>query len=689
MNNTRVITYSSSITATLTHDCPWSCSYCGFRTMHEGLISESKIHDLISQAKQYGAREALIISGENPELFAHIRQQLQERGFKDFIDFTIYVADLFTKNGLLPHSNIGALNCSQLKRLRPHFASMGLMLENIYHLPEVAPQKTVAERLQTIESAGRLNIPFTSGILIGVGESPQSRLDSLDALAELHHNYGHLQEILIQNFIPNTHCSLTSVKAPELDEYITLIDHWKKVSPDVAIQIPPNLNPYWRELLPYIQDLGGISTNRDEVNQQSPWQSLTNYRRIADPAKITLKERLAVYDHYINEAWMDPQMLKAAMNVKSSESFSLTNKRCLTGQNDNLWKMPTDELILEADCLNKQMHGDVVTYVHNRNANFTNICYVGCSFCGFQRTKSDDDCYTYSPQKVVEQIYQTPEVTEVCLQGGINPELELDYYLELIRSIREAFPKMHIHAFSPMEIHSLHKKSEKSYYDILQSLMEVGLNSIPGTAAEILVDDIRKIVSGNKLTTSNWREIVTTAHRCGLPSTCTVMFNHIETWENISQHFDLIKDIQLETGGFTEFIPLSFIPYNNRLGQKMSKDASSKEAWFLEHEQRMIHKAKRIYPLARIYFKDLIPNLQTSWVKLGKELALESLNWGCNDFGGTLYQESITSASGGRHGTNMRLNEIKNALSSAGKRPYQRNTLYDLVSPKVDAIKLS
>lgn len=343
-----------------------------------------------------------------------------------------------------------------------------------------------------------------------------------------------------------------------------------------------------------------------------------------------------------------------------------------------LFKLPLEVLREEAKALNLKLHGNRVTYIVNRNANFTNVCNVGCAFCGFQRKRGEHDAYTRSIAEVTDRISETPWVTEVCLQGGIHPELSMDYYIDLIQGIRKKFPRIHLHAFSPMEIHSLHRKTGKSYDFILKTFQEAGVGSIPGTAAEILVDEVREKISGNKLNSDTWEKIIRTAHRIGLRSTATIMYGHIETWEQIEAHLYRLKNIQMDTGGFTEFVPLAFIPYDNRLGQKMQK-----MGWGIEKiEEKANVVGERLYPLARLFFGELIPNLQTSWVKLGLEKAVQSLEWGCNDFGGTLYEESITRSSGGKYGECLLPEEIEKAIRQVKKEPVQRTTTYELNGQK-------
>ena len=339
------------------------------------------------------------------------------------------------------------------------------------------------------------------------------------------------------------------------------------------------------------------------------------------------------------------------------------------------WKMGLAELTAEAEAKNRRQNGEVVTYVVNRNANFTRVCQVGCSFCGFGRRPGTAGATTDRIDEVVARVGQTPWVTEVCLQGGIDPDLKPEYYLDLARALREAFPHLHLHAFSPMEIDSLCEKSGREPEEMVAKLRAAGVGSIPGTAAEILVDAVRRKISRNKLPVARWVRIVRAAHRAGLRSSATLMFGHVESWEDIREHFGVLRRIQEETGGFTELVPLAFIPNQNRLGALLAR----RWGGMGRLEARIRRRARRLYPLARMVLGDVIPNLQTSWVKLGPERAGESLSWGCNDFGGTLYEESITRSSGGQHGEKMEPEEIEGVIRSAGREPRVRSTLYGTV----------
>jgi FO synthase len=652
------LTYSPSVTIPLTHDCPWNCAYCGYRSDRQGLIREEEIERLLALGAKWGVTEVLLMAGENADTLPHLRKELVERGHERFIDFAVAVSARALERGFLPHTNIGALGERQLRALKEVNASQGLMLENIDEAfnARVAPQKRAAGRLRTIAAAGRARIPYTSGILIGLGETHASRRESLAALAELHARHGHLQEIIIQNYVPNAG-SRWPAQSVAREEYLDLIAHWRELAPDVAIQVPPNLNPHWRDLLPYIDDLGGISAEGDLINPQNPWSAVEVYAEAARAAGRELVSRLAVYEKFAREPWLSRRVRSRIDRIaKAARPLRATT---------SIWDWSTDDLSAAAAELNRRLNGDRVTYVVNRNANFTNICNVGCAFCGFQRRAADADAYTRTAEEIIARLAETPEITEVCLQGGIHPGLDFAYYIRLVQTLKAWRPDLHIHAFSPMEIHSLKEKTGWSYERVLAELRDAGLGTIPGTAAEILDDEVRREISSRKLGAAEWIEIVKTAHRLGLRSTATIMFGHVESWGHIRAHFERLREIQEATGGFTEFVPLQFVPYENRLGHRIRPEAAE-----------VREKARRLYPLARLFFGESIRHLQTSWVKLGVAEAAEFLGRGCDDFGGTLFEESITRASGGTHGECLLPAQIEKAIRGAGKIPAQRRTIY-------------
>ena len=659
-------------------------------------MPEARFEELLATARKGGATEILFLAGEASDAMPHLRAALKARGFDDFVAHVRWACERALEAGFLPHTNIGAMSPRDFERLAEVNASMGLMLENIDDAfnRTVAPQKSAQGRLRTIEAAGRARVPYTSGILMGLGESRESRLRSLDALAALHARHGHLQEIILQNFIPNEGSRLGSVpQAPALEDYLELIEHWRRVAPGVAIQIPPNINPHWEALLPWTDDLGGISTDGDWVNPLNPWDPPERYAAACRRHGMELRHRWPVYDAYVDQGWISPRVAAVIRardggtrpgpdDVRRPHLPADPLTRALRGESLSVdetlrWVRADgsahDEIRDAADALNRRLHGEVVTYVVNRNANFTNVCTTHCSFCGFYRPPGHPEAYTRSVGAVVERVLQTPWVTEVCLQGGIHPDLGLDYYEELLRALKRALPGVHLHAYSPMEIHSLCLKSGLEARAVLERLREAGLGSVPGTAAEILDDAMRDQLSPDKLRAAEWEAIIEAAHQTGLRSTATVLFGHRESWEDLIRHLDRIRSLQRRTGGFTEFVPLAFVPYRNRLGGALAREAGvSPEALAEAGAERV----ERLYPLARLFFGEEIPNLQTSWVKLGPERAAAMLRSGCNDFGGTLYEESITRESGGRFGECMTPVEIETAIRSVGRIPRQRTTLY-------------
>jgi FO synthase len=698
---TRAITFSPSITVPLTHDCPWHCSYCGYRSDAEGLIAPDEFFRLLDVAVRSQATEVLFLSGEVPDTLTHIRRGLDRRGFADFIAFTRWACEQALSRGLLPHTNIGALSRSQLLRLADVNASMGLMLENIDDTfnRSVAPQKSAAGRLRTIETAGELRIPYTSGILIGLGESHDSRLRSLDALAAIHARHGHLQEIILQNYVPNAGSRLLpAAPSPTFEEYVDLIAHWRRMAPGVAIQIPPNINPCWERLLPLVDDLGGVSIEGDLVNPLNPWAPPDSYATAAAKHWRSLHHRWPVYDQFIHLDWIRPPVWEVLQrrtarnesdgripSVGSSTSRELNRAAQGFGLSvaTSLLLAEADgaaeqEMAAAADELNRQLNGTTVTYVVNRNANFTNVCTTNCTFCGFYRPPGHAEAYTRPIHAVVERVLQTPWVTEVCLQGGIHPDLRFEDYRDLLKALKNALPGVHLHAYSPMEIHSLHVKTGWTYHRVLSELQEAGLGSIPGTAAEILDDRVRDRLSPDKLRTEQWVEIIETAHRVGLPSTSTVLFGHGESWSDILHHLSVLKKLQARSGGFTEFVPLAFVPHRNRLGTELSRAFGTSTE---ELAAQSTLRARRLYPLARLFLGPAFRNLQTSWVKLGTSEAARMLTCGCNDFGGTLYEESITRGSGGPHGEHRTPAQLQEAIRSMGRIPRQRTTLYRPVTP--------
>ncbi len=550
----------------------------------------------------------------------------------EFIDYVYQICLIALRWGLLPHSNIGVLTFEQLRRLREVNASIGLMLETTN--PDLICHKAgkrIEERIIHIENAGKLRIPFTTGILIGIGESKEDRREALKVIKGLNDRYGHIQEIIIQNFKPKFGIPTENHPEPMLEEMEEVVQYARELMPEMNIQIPPNLNPRYCKLVDKgANDLGGISTSKDYVNPEHPFKRIEEISHALRMKGYVLEERLPLYPEVDAE-------------------FSLV-----------------------ADNLRRELVKDVVTYVVNRNINFTNICTGSCSFCAFHRHPEDSDAYLLNLHQILKKIEEALShgVTEICIQGGLHPQLSLDFYTEILSEIKKRWPKLHLHAFSPMEVWWMAKRSYLTLSEVLLRLKDNGLDSMPGTAAEILVDEVRKRICPQKLSTSEWVEVITCTHKLGMKTTATMMFGSIETWRERVRHMEVIRNIQRETGGFTEFILLPFVPQNTPLGQMYNiRPVSLKEIL-------------KVTAYARLFFGKELMNIQNSWVKIGVEGVKRSLSWGANDFGGTLMEENISRCAGAKHGQYLSREQIKAAIREVGRIPVERNTLYHHLNGK-------
>jgi len=647
---------------------------------------------------------------------------------------------------MLPHTNIGVLGKEDLARLREVTASQGLMLESISErlmdtVHAGSPTKHPAARLATIEAAGELKIPFTSGILVGIGETEDERVESLEALAASHRRYGHLQEIILQNFVPHpryygadiadiadansqlrwqgdgdtpsrhstaSHSErcLEGVSPSPLppwashvgiDEIKRLIAECKRLMPDVGVQVPPNLSEFWPELVEAgATDLGGLSANGDHISPEEPFPSPHQVRKELAPRGYALTERLCVYPQYMDPEWMEQGVLdviklkywsfiprrgsgRRSEEVIAPHLAELAIAKGREGQElseDELTALfaetrpeVIEEMRVAADELRAELAGDRVTFVVNRNINFTNVCVVGCAFCGFGQGRRSPDAYEVSEEDFAARIREAVEfgATELCMQGGIHPDLTLEEYGRWLRLAKEVAPQLHLHAYSPMEINWACERSGKEPLEVFEYLLECGLGSTPGTAAEVLDDGVRQRISPNKLPVSRWVEIIEASHRAGLRSTSTVMFGHIEEPRELARHMRVVRALQERTGGITEFVPLSFIPFNTMLGRTHGIEEISMR-------ENLKHTAAFRLALGRT-----IPNLQASWVKMGLEGATEALRWGVNDLGGTLMEENISRMAGSQHGVRLEPAQLIEAARAAGRGPAQRTTLYEIV----------
>ncbi len=742
----RRVTFSRNFTLSLSRTCQCYCKYCAFATHQAHVHAPEDVERILDEALKRNAKELLVLTGERPEVNPVVAERLKAWGHEDFTSYVVWACERALERGMLPHTNIGVLGKRDLARLREVTASQGLMLESTSErLMETvhagSPTKHPAARLATIEAAGELKIPFTSGILVGIGETAEERVESLEALAASHARHGHLQEVILQNFVshpryygaevaeiadeasrerwgegggassrhisPMAHVKrLEEAPPPSLQEWASpvgideierLIQECQRLMPDVGVQVPPNLSEFWPELVEAgATDLGGLSANGDHISPEEPFPSPHQVRKELAPKGYALTERLCVYPQYMDPEWMEQGVLdviklkywsfipRRGSGRRSEEVISpeLAPKAIAKGRagveltEDELTALfaetrpeVIEEMRVAADELRAELAGDRVTFVVNRNINFTNVCVVGCAFCGFGQGKRSPDAYEVSEEDFAARIGEAVEfgATELCMQGGIHPDLTLEEYGRWLKLAKETAPQLHLHAYSPMEINWACERSGKEPLAVFEYLLECGLGSTPGTAAEVLDDGVRQRISPNKLPVARWVEIIEASHRAGLHSTSTVMFGHIEEPRELARHMRVIRALQERTGGITEFVPLSFIPFNTMLGRT--------------HGIEEISMAENLKHTAafRLALGHSIPNLQASWVKMGLEGATEALRWGVNDLGGTLMEENISRMAGSQHGVRLEPEQLIAAARAAGREPAQRTTLYEVV----------
>jgi FO synthase len=760
----RRVTFSRNYTLSLSRTCQCYCKYCAFATHQAHVRSPEEVEGLLDEALKRNAKELLVLTGERPEVNPVVAARLAEWGHEDFTSYVVWSCERALERGMLPHTNIGVLEHDDLARLREVTASQGLMLESVSErLMETvhagSPTKHPARRLATIEAAGELKIPFTSGILVGIGETQQEQVESLEALAELHENYGHIQEIILQNFVPHpkyygqevadiadraslerwgagdssagdrpagTQLGSAVVSLPKspaeeppaplprdagsselpvpdwaspvsVDDIKRLISECRRLMPDVGIQVPPNLSDAWDELVEAgATDLGGLSANGDHISPEHAFPSPHQVRKELAPKGYALTERLCVYPQYMDPEWMEQGVLdviklkywsfipRSGSGRRRDETIDegLAPKAIEKGREgqelseDELTALfaetrpeVIEEMRVAADELRQELAGDRVTFVVNRNINFTNICVVGCAFCGFGQGKRSPDAYEVSEEDFAARVREAVEfgATELCMQGGIHPDLTLEEYGKWLRLAKDVAPQLHLHAYSPMEVHYMCERSGKGPDEVFEYLIECGLGSTPGTAAEVLDDGVRQRISPNKLPAQRWVEIIEASHRAGLRSTSTVMFGHIEEPRELARHMRVVRALQERTGGITEFVPLSFIPFNTMLGRTHGIEEIS-------DDENLKHTAA-----FRLALGKTIPNLQASWVKMGLDAATEALRWGVNDLGGTLMEENISRMAGSQHGVRLEPEQLIAAARAGGREPAQRTTLYEIV----------
>ncbi|MCW3022185.1 MAG: 7,8-didemethyl-8-hydroxy-5-deazariboflavin synthase, CofH subunit [Conexibacter sp.] len=728
---TRRVTFSRNVTLSLSRTCVSHCKYCAFQTHQPHLHAPDEVEQLIDRAARRGVKELLVLTGDEPDHHPGVRARLAALGFDDFVAYVVWACERGLERGLLPHTNLGALSRDDLARLREVTASQGLMLEStrpdlVAH--QGSPTKDPARRLQTIRDAGELAIPFTSGILVGIGESPADRIEALQALAAAHEEFGHLQEVILQNFVPHrkyygeepaevateaaerywrtglgTHPELP---LPEwatpvsIEEMIDLVSVTQELLPGVGIQIPPNLADWWPELIAAgATDLGGLSANGDHISPEHPFPSSHQVRKKLQPLGYALTERLCAYPQYLDADWT----AQSVLDVVKTKYWSFIPRRGSGRREERVIRhdlvpdaiakgrdgarLDEDELTAlfaetrpeaiedlrqAADELRAELAGELVTFVVNRNINVSNVCIVGCAFCGFGQGKRSPDAYQHSDDDFRARIRDAVEygATELCIQSGIHPDWTFEDYLHYLRVAKDEAGRvgadLHLHAYSPMEISHIADVSGLALDEVFAQLRAAGLGSTPGTAAEVLHDGVRERISPNKLPAARWVEVIEASHRAGLRSTSTVMFGHIEEPWELAEHMRVIRTLQERTGGFTEFVPLSFIPFQTLLGRTHGVEEISRE-------ENLKHTA-----VFRLALGKTVRNLQASWVKMGLDTATEALRWGVNDLGGTLMEESISRLAGSYHGTRLDPPQLIAAAHEAGRPAAERTTLYEI-----------
>jgi FO synthase len=718
----RRVTFSRNFTVSLSRTCQCYCKYCAFATHQAHLYAPDEVEKMLDDAARRGVKELLVLTGEKPEVNAEVAARLASYGHNDFVSYVAWTCERALERGMLPHTNIGAASFDELARLREVTASQGLMLESI--VPDLvvhqgSPTKHPAVRLDTIRAAGELRIPFTSGILVGIGESPEERVEALAALGEVQREYGHIQEVILQNFVPHpryygaepaeiadsaqrTGHRGQAVDMPawatpiSLDDMRVLVREAQRLLPGVGIQIPPNLSDWW---LPLIEegatDLGGLSANGDHISPEHPFPSVHRMRKELAPRGYALTERLCVYPQYMDPHWLEQGVLDVikvkywsfiprrgsgrreerairrdlvpGAIEKGRNGFELSEEE-LTAMFAETRPEAIEDMRQAADELREQLVGDTVTFVVNRNINVSNICVVGCAFCGFGQGKRSPDAYEHSEEEFRSRVRDAVEfgATEICMQSGIHPDWTIEDYEKWLRVAKDEAPDIHMHAYSPMEIDAMAEVMPLS--EVFARLKEAGLGSTPGTAAEVLHDGVRERISPNKLPVKRWIEVIEASHAAGIRSTSTVMFGHVEEPWELAQHMRVIRALQERTGGITEFVPLSFIPFHTMLGRTHGIEEISRE-------ENLKHTA-----VFRLALGRTIPNVQASWVKMGLDAATEALRWGVNDLGGTLMEESISRMAGSYHGVMLTPEELISAGHAAGRPVAQRDTLYRVLA---------
>ena len=728
------VTFSPKVFIPLTELCRDVCHYCTFakapRRLRSAYLSADEVLAIAQAGERAGCREALFTLGDKPELrYRAAREELARLGYATTVDYLVAMCRLvLEKTRLLPHVNPGVLTSDDLRRLREVSVSAGIMLESasprlcerggVHH---GSPDKVPEVRLATLRRAGEERVPFTTGILIGIGETRRERVESLLAIREIHERYGHVQEIIVQNFRAKAGTKMANAPEPSLDELLWTVAAARLVfGPQMSVQAPPNLSPgaasFTRLVEAGIDDWGGVSpVTIDHVNPEAPWPEVAALRAATAAAGKRLVPRLPVYPRYVldPDTWLDPGLRARCARAIDTEGHAREDRwiagaspfappagRSIPGAERDLARRDVvdiaaraaggerlgedeivrlfqarggdfDEVRDAADRLRREMCGDTVSYVVTRNINYTNVCYFRCQFCAFSKGKASENLrgkpYDLDLDEITRRVGEAWErgATEVCMQGGIHPDYTGHTYLKLCRAVKEAVPEIHVHAFSPLEISQGAATAGLGVRDFLAALRDAGLGTLPGTAAEILDDEVREVLCPDKLRTREWLDVVGTAHEIGLRTTATVMFGHVDQYRSWARHLLAIRDLQEKTGGFSEMVPLPFVHMEAPIFRKG-----------FAREGPTFREAVLMHAVCRLVLHPFISNIQVSWTKMGMEGAKRCLEAGANDLGGTLMNESISRAAGAAHGQEMPPAAMEEAIRSLGRTPRQRTTLY-------------
>ncbi|HZT67662.1 MAG TPA: 5-amino-6-(D-ribitylamino)uracil--L-tyrosine 4-hydroxyphenyl transferase CofH [Acidimicrobiales bacterium] len=730
------ITFSPKVFIPLTQLCRDRCGYCTFAKAPARLDAPyMALEEVLAVARagaEAGCHEALFTLGEGPEdRYPAARRWLDEHGYGSTIEYLAAAAEaVLQETGLLPHANAGALSPTDLAILRAVSASQGMMLESLN--PDLdchrgCPDKTPERRLATLDGAGVLSIPFTTGILVGIGEDRGDRLSALAAVAAAHARHGHVQEVIVQNFLPKPGTAMRAAPPCPTEEYLWTVAAARLVLPaEIHLQAPPNLSEDFGTLLDAgIDDWGGVSpVTPDHVNPERAWPALDRLREVTEGRGYTLAPRLTVYPRYVAEPdrWLDARLRFPVMDRADAEGLArdhpwssggqiaaprlvpgppapaMSERRrpgltpvgevlagVLAGQEpgeDEIVTLftargPEVGVVCEvADELRRSIVGDAVTWVANRNINYTNVCTFKCRFCAFSKGPLSLNLrgapYLLTLDEITDRVAEAVAggATEVCLQGGIHPDFDGEYYLEVLKAVRKASESVHIHGFTALEVTEGARRLAEPLDAYLRRLMDAGLRSLPGTAAEILDDEIRQVICPDKIDTQEWLDTHRVAHAVGLRSNITIMFGAIEQPRHWARHLVRTRELQKETGGFTEFVPLPFVHMAAPL--------------YLQRRSRRgptFREALLMHAVARITYGELVPSVQVSWVKMGLSGAAQCLQAGANDLGGTLMDENISRAAGASHGQAMDEASFRAVVEPLGRRLEQRTTLYGRVAP--------